>query len=85
MSNEIISAAAKEAKAKLKTLYEFFETRKQSLLAVLPDTMTPDRMLAVAVQAMRRKPKLLDLEPIWERYKIDSNRQLKTWELNMRI
>jgi recombination protein RecT len=42
------------------TVQAFFEAKKDTLAAVLPKHMTPDRMLRIAMGALRTTPKLMD-------------------------
>lgn len=42
------------------TVAKFFETNKPAMAAVLPKHMSPDRMLKVALHAVRAVPQLLD-------------------------
>lgn len=42
------------------TVSDFFEAHKSSIQAVLPKHMTPDRMLSIALKALRTTPKLMD-------------------------
>lgn len=43
-----------------KTVAEFFEANRSAIAAVLPKHVTPDRLLKVALQAVRNTPQLLD-------------------------
>jgi recombination protein RecT len=51
---------AKDAGGKM--VRDFFELHKESIVAVLPKIMTPDRMVAVALRALRTNPKLMDCD-----------------------
>lgn len=42
------------------TVAAFFEANKDAIKAVLPQHMTPDRMLKIALRALRTTPKLMD-------------------------
>lgn len=42
------------------TVSAFFEANKEAIRAVLPQHMTPDRMLKIALRALRTTPKLMD-------------------------
>ena len=42
-----------------KTVADFFEMNKTTIQAVLPAHMTPDRMLKIALRALRTTPKLM--------------------------
>lgn len=48
---------AKEAGGTL--VSDFFEANKESIKAVLPQHMTPDRMMKIALRALRTTPKLM--------------------------
>lgn len=42
------------------TVADFFQANRDSIKAVLPSHMTPDRMLKIALRALRTTPKLLE-------------------------
>lgn len=48
---------------KLKTFQAYFEARKSALAAIVPKTLTPDRVLKIAIAAVARTPKLLECKP----------------------
>ena len=60
MANEL---TAQEQQQHITTLSSYFNTRKQSLAAILPKHMTAERICRIVLSAASRTPKLLECTP----------------------
>lgn len=62
MTGQQLATASKQvaAQAGMGTVKAFFESQKSSMAAVLPKHVSPDRMLKLALGAMRTTPKLMN-------------------------